>query len=126
MFLEPVARMLGTKALIPGHAAVANAVGAIVGNLSSSVTAQIYPDPEYPDRFQTITPADTQRFTDYEEALDYAREETRLLSRVFLLGKGGKEPFSFTFRQERKDAPAAEGTIFLSTSVTATATGKSV
>lgn len=126
IFLEPVARMLGTKALIPGHAAVANAVGAIVGNLSSSVTAQIYPDPEYPDRFQTITPADTQRFTDYEEALDYAREQTKLLSREFLLEKGGKEPFSFTFRQERKDAPAAEGTIFLSTSVTATATGKSV
>ena len=126
VFLEPVARMLGTKALIPENAAVANAVGAIVGNISASVTAEIRPDPEQSECFQVITPTASRSFQDFEPASDYAGEQAKLLAQEALLEKGGKEPFSFTIRQEYKDAPAAEGTIFLFASVTATATGKSI
>lgn len=43
VFLETVAKMLGTHAVIPPHAAVANAVGAIVGNVTAVVEAEICP-----------------------------------------------------------------------------------
>lgn len=55
LFLEPVARMLHTRAVIPEHASVANAVGAVVGNVSASVTAQIRPDPVSAENFCVIT-----------------------------------------------------------------------
>ena len=77
IFLEPVAEMLGTRGVIPPHAAVANAVGAIVGNVTAVVEAEICP--VYTtvgiDSYQVIFSGETQKFEEYEDA--YAFLEKR-------------------------------------------------
>lgn len=123
VFLEPVARMLGTHAVIPQHASVANAIGAIVGNISASVTAEIRPDPISAEMFQVTTSTDTCCFSEFDDAVSYARKNASELAKDAALLKGAKQPFSISFSTERKEAASGSGTIFLSELITATATG---
>ena len=44
LFLPEVAQVLGTRCVIPQHAAVANAVGAVVGDISASARVDISPN----------------------------------------------------------------------------------
>jgi N-methylhydantoinase A/oxoprolinase/acetone carboxylase beta subunit len=44
LFLPEVAQVLGTRCVIPQHAAVANAVGAVVGDISASARVEISPN----------------------------------------------------------------------------------
>lgn len=123
VFLEPVARMLGTRAVIPKYASVANAIGAIVGNISASATAEIRPDPVSAEMFQVTTATDTCCFSEFDDAVSYARKSASSLAKDAALLKGAKQPFSVSFSTARKEAVSGSGTIFLSERITATATG---
>ena len=122
--MEPVARMLHTRAVIPEHASVANAVGAVVGNVSASVTAQIRPDPVSAENFRVITQETSVVFTDYEEGVAYAREQVEKAAEELLIQKGGRPPFSTSFSQNRQEAPVDGSMLFLAEYVTVTKTGK--
>lgn len=126
LFLEPVAQLLHTKAVIPGHASVANAVGAVVGNISATVTIQVRPDPLCSENFRVVAQDETAVFTDYNESIAYARKKAERSADQLLLQKGGKPPFSTTFSHERKEAPVDGSALFLAEYVTVTKTGKAI
>lgn len=81
LFLPQVAEKLGTRCVIPPEAAVANALGALVGHISAAVTAEIEPfiSESGQDQFRIYT--SRQHFTAVEEeeaikiALKTAEEE---------------------------------------------------
>ena len=124
LFLEPAARMLHTRAVIPEHASVANAIGAVAGNITASVSVQIRPDSASGGHFRVITPDQTVVFTDYDEALDFARRSAGEAAEKQLLEKGGKPPFSETESQNRQEAMVDGSPLFLTETVTVTKTGK--
>ena len=124
LLLEPVARMLHTRAVIPEHASVANAVGAVVGNVSASVTAQIRPDPVSAENFCVITQETSAVFSDYDEGMAYAREKIEKAAEELLIQKGGKPPFSTSFSQNKQEAPVDGSMLFLAEYITVTKTGK--
>ena len=124
LFLEPVARMLPTRAVIPKYAPVANAIGAVVGNVSASVTAQIRPDPVSAENFRVITQETSAVFTDYDASLAYAKAQIEKAAEELLIQKGGKPPFSTVFSQKREEAPVDGSILFLSENITVTKTGK--
>lgn len=124
LFLEPAARMLHTRAVIPEHASVANAIGAVAGNITASVSVQIRPDSSSGGHFRVITPDQTVVFTDYDEALDFARRSAGEAAEKQLLEKGGKPPFLETESQNRQEAMVDGSPLFLTETVTVTKTGK--
>lgn len=81
LFLPQVAEKLGTRCVIPPEAAVANALGALVGHIAAAVTAEIEPfiSESGQDQFRIYT--SQQHFTAVEEeeaikiALKTAEEE---------------------------------------------------
>lgn len=74
IFLEDVAKMFGTTAIIPPNAPVANALGAVLGNVNVTCPIEIKPlyDGGGLTEFQVFTPEATLSFTEYEPAREAA------------------------------------------------------
>ena len=113
LFLEPVARMLHTRAVIPEHASVANAVGAVVGNVSASVTAQIRPDPVSAENFRVITQKTSAVFSDYDESMAYAREKIEKAAEELLIQKEANRRFPLLSHRLSRKLPLTEACSFL-------------
>lgn len=124
LFLEPVAQMLHTRAVIPEHASVANAIGAVAGNITASASVQIRPDSAAGEHYRVTTHDQTVVFSDYGEALAFARKSAEEAAEQLLLEKGGRPPFSETESQDRQEAVVDGSLLFLSETVTVTKTGK--
>ena len=79
VFLKPVAEMLGTKAVIPKYGEVANAIGAVVGNVAVTLEGEIHPvyTTAGIDKYQVFVGEIMAEFKEYEEAEKYLREEGR-------------------------------------------------
>lgn len=81
IFLPRVATLLGTEAVIPTHAAVANALGAIAGQVV--VRVQVHLKAEYEggalEGFTVPEGTKMRRFKKYEEAEAFARAEAKRL-----------------------------------------------
>lgn len=82
IFLQDVAKALGTTAVIPEHAAVANALGAAVCQVSFTITVHV--TPAYNafggiTHYTVFSPADAREFhpEQLSEALEYANERAR-------------------------------------------------
>lgn len=77
IYLPDVARALGAEFVIPENAAVANAVGAITGNVLAEETVQIIPlfAPSGVTGYTISSSLGTQVIKDYEEALTWARAQ---------------------------------------------------
>lgn len=124
VFLEPVARMLGTKAVIPENASVANAVGAIVGNIAATAEAELCPS--YTDGeingYKVVTRTISEFFKEYEDALRFAEEETRRAAIAAAKQQGAQGSLHVSSQRLRKEAPAGHGvTYLLAEHITATA-----
>jgi len=76
IFLDDVAKMLGTTSIIPPSAPVANALGAVLGNVNVTCPIEIKPlyDGGGLAEFQVFTPEATLSFTEYEAAREAAIE----------------------------------------------------
>ncbi len=76
VFLPDVARALGTEFILPQYYEVANAIGAVVGNVIIRKTASVFPRTEgssVTGYFARV--ADRQEcFDDYPQAMEFARE----------------------------------------------------
>ncbi len=70
-YYPAVAARLGTRAVVPGHAGVANAVGAVVGRVRIRVTGTITKPDE--GRFRVFAGAGPRDFPDLESATAHAR-----------------------------------------------------
>jgi len=116
-----VASALSTNALIPEHAGVANAVGAVVGQIRVSIEASIS-QPEQ-GRFRVYSHAAPRDFANFEAALAYAETVLTEDVRQRVREAGARE---FDIRTSRIDKTAMiEGKkTLIESQVTAVATGR--
>ena len=128
IFLSSVACLLGTTAVIPPHASVANAIGAIVGNISATAVAEVKPsyEEEEMNGFHVITPSESIFFEEYEDALKYAKETTKSLAMDIARTQGAIGPLTTSRRIERKEASICASPLLLYELVRTTATGKAI
>lgn len=76
IFLEDVAALLGTRAIVPKYHAVANALGAIVGSISAVCTVEIRPNygAGGVSGYTAYGAAGNREFEELEQAIAYARQ----------------------------------------------------
>lgn len=125
VFLSPVAGMLGTKSLIPAYASVANAVGAVVGNIAATAEAEVCPSYTNGEvnGYKVITRSLSQFFREYEDALCFAEEEAQRAAEAAARQQGAGGNLTVTCRRFRKEASAGQGvTYLLEEKIRATAT----
>ena len=127
IFLKSVADLLQTEIIVPEYAAVANAIGAIVGNVVSTENAEI--KPIYKEnsitRYNVITHEINHSFDKYEEALEFAKTESRKAAKHQALKQGAKEPLDISLKIKRKEVTAGiSNNILLWEIISATASGK--
>lgn len=124
IFLESVAKLLGTKAIVPQEAPAANALGAVLGNVTASYTIELVAnfDGGQAESY-SISGDETSHFETYEEAQVAAEQAARQMAAKRIEQRGATEyTISIT---TKKVAPVVEGNeMFFSESVTAKAIGK--
>ena len=126
IFLKPVAELLGTRAVIPVEAPAANALGAVLGNVTASYTVELVAN--YDGGMvssYTISGDENAQYETYEEALIAAEKAAREKAEEQVKKKGAAE---YTLSvSSKKMAPLIEGTeMFFSEAVTVKAIGKMV
>ncbi len=114
VFLGQVARLLGTQALLGPYAGVANALGAVVGNVEVVMETEILPNPERDD-FRVFGNGEAFYAKTLEEAREQAQESARRLAGAEALRRGAvEERLRFSTESELSQAPTAYGdSIFL-------------
>ncbi len=123
-YFPQVASDLGAKLVVPEHAEVANAAGAVTGRVTAM--AQVFVRPLRPVGFAVVTSGEHKIFEDVEPAIMYAEQIARELAERRATETGGKNPET-TLHTEERSAPLASGwgkTIFLELKVTAMAIGQ--
>jgi len=121
-FFPDAAEHLGVKLVLPGHAEVANAFGAVMG----SVVQRAHVTITQPLHGQFIVHGDREpiRFNNLEEATEKANtmvtEKVRLMTRA----AGASEMEVRLSQEENHIHHDLDGDLFLETRITATATGR--
>ncbi|MBR4889678.1 MAG: hydantoinase/oxoprolinase family protein [Clostridia bacterium] len=125
VFLEDVAAMLGTKAYVPENHEVVNALGAVMGSVGATYSVEIKPVENEPEGsgFLVFGSEGRRFFGEFEEAVDYARQEACIGAAAEARRRGAKGEPEITCHINTKEATARETTVQLSTTVTASATG---
>jgi N-methylhydantoinase A/oxoprolinase/acetone carboxylase beta subunit len=122
-YFPQVAAELGAELVIPEHAEVANAVGAVTGRVVERAEAVIRPD--RPDGFVVVTAGEQRRFEELGAAELYAHEQVRAaaFSKAERSGGAGIE---VALAGEDFSAPLDEGwgdSVFIERRISATAVG---
>lgn len=126
LFLPEAARALGAEYIIPDCAAVANAVGAITGQMISSKSAEIRPhglspeDEEQGD-FEVSYGGETKFFAEESDAIHWISANLRRDTAADLREQGAVGTLSFDIKQDDITAPAYNGVIRIATRITVTA-----
>lgn len=125
IFLPRVAELLQTEAVIPEYAAVANAVGAIAGKVTSVITVEIRPaDADKPAAYEVFSSGSRQYFETYEEALEYAKQEGTAIAAEQARRQGAAGSIDFVCDVSGNETKNGYGNkIWLSDTVTVTAAG---
>lgn len=87
VFLGEVAELLGTKALIGEYSNVANALGAVVGNVEVCITMEILPNPEG-NNFRVSGGGESFYAQELEEARERAAKTAGELARAEAVRRG--------------------------------------
>ena len=113
---------MGAHLIVPEHAEVANAVGAITGSLSIMAEATITPDEE---RYIVHTPVAMREFSSLEEAKTWSEAHVReLLEERVALAQMEDFPFHREVQCVDRTGLAVGGNLFLECRVRAQAVGK--
>ena len=125
VFLEDVAKMLGTRAFIPENHHVANALGAIVGSICATCSVEILPntDPAKPWAYIVYGKQGTVGFKEISEAVDHAIAEASRQAAAEAKNRGAGDGVDVTYEIHTNNAETPDLTIHLGTTVTAYATG---
>jgi N-methylhydantoinase A/oxoprolinase/acetone carboxylase beta subunit len=125
-YMPRVADQLSTELIIPPHAEVANAVGAVMGSVVQQIRVTIQPLDD--DVFRLHLPDGVRDFSTLTESIRYA--EKTMVERVKAMAReaGGStlSPDHIEVRTERQDktAPVRGNRIYLGTEMTFTAVGR--
>ena len=125
IFLDDVAKMLGTHAVIPKNAEVANAIGAIAGKITVSDTAVLRPsDVSSPEEgFVAICKNKRGEFSDYNEAAGFAKAAAKESAENKAMEYGAKGKTSCEFSSRKNEVRLKEQTVFVEEIITANVTG---
>ncbi len=126
IFLKDVAKALGAKCLVPAHASVANALGAVVGNVFAEEKIEIKPvyNAGGIDGFEVVCGNRNKIFKELDGAITHAKKEGEKKARNGAISRGAHGDISVSFKVEEKDAHLNGGHIFLGCTVIATALGR--
>ena len=121
-YYPAVAERLGCRLVIPPHAAVSNAVGAVAGGVMQSVTALVTAPDE--GRYRVHLPSGVRDFTALSDADGYAETEALRLARSQAEAAGAATVEVELSRRERAAEVAGGKEIFVDREITATAFGR--
>ena len=126
VFLEDVAKALGTRAVIASHYEVANALGAIVGSVAATFTVAIRPglDAEDVDCFDVFARDGKRSFAELIEAEQFAKMEAEAGAIAEAQKRGAVGELAVTCNVQANEAPARHCVIYLGTDVVAQAVGQ--
>ena len=125
VFLPRVAALLGAKAVIPPHAEVANALGAIVGNVDATAAVEVRPSfsLDSPTVYTVFAEEENRSFDSREEAEAFAQAEACRLAEAKARRRGAKGNLAVTCTVAPHMAPTAGPTLYLGARATAHAVG---
>ncbi|MCL2831579.1 MAG: hydantoinase/oxoprolinase family protein [Treponema sp.] len=123
VFLDDVARLLGTTAIVPQHYEVANALGAVAGKIRASYTVEIRPDYSRDGitGFKVFGFSGTGQFRTAAEAGTFAAAEAEAGARAEIVKRGGRGEPAITVEFNKHEGKTKNGSVYLGTSVTALA-----
>lgn len=116
-----VGERLGCRMVLPEHAGVANAIGAVVGQVSQRVTGTVTSPSE--GRFVVHLADGVQQFSERETALD-ALEAALVAEASTRARTAGAHELHVTVNRDIREAEVEGRTMFIEASVTATASGR--
>jgi len=117
-----VGKLLATETVIPRHADVANAVGAVAGNVIQKARITVEPLPDSGE-YRAHGPEGVADFPDLDAAVRFAEERARAEAENLVRKAGADNPEVRVVRQDRTGR-SLEGEILLEVLVTATAAGR--
>jgi len=121
-YYPALAERLGARHLVPPHAEVCNAVGAVAGGVSQRVRVLVTAPAEH--RYRVHLPDGLRDFTDRAAALALARQAAGELARSQALAAGAVNPKTELEEIERIAEMAGSDSIFVEAEVIATAAGR--
>ncbi len=116
-----VGRVLGCETILPEHAGVANAIGAVVGQISQRVSGLVSSPGE--GRFTAHLPEGLQTFTDREQALAVMEAHLRTEAAARAQGAGAQD-LTVSVVRDVREAEVEGQKMFIEATVTVTASGR--
>ena len=125
IFLDDVAKMLGTAAVVPEYFEVANAIGAVVGNIHAESTVEIKPNYSAGGitGYTVFGTRETKTFADIKEAEDFAVSEAETGAREEAQKRGARGEITVNCELSADRAEAKDCVIHLATRAVARAVG---
>ena len=125
IFLDDVAQMLGTKSVIPPHSEVANALGAVAGNITATQTVEIRSQilKDGREGYAVFASEERTLFEELPQAEEFALKEAEKAARTEALRRGVTGEVTVESRVIRDVGSAMGGEIFLGSRAVAQAVG---
>ena len=125
IFLRDVAEMLGTRAVIPAHGEVANALGAIVGNIYATCAVEIRPNYGEAgiDGYTVSGGEATKIFGKLKDAEAFALKEAESGARTEAVRRGARGEIAVSCKLSENSAQAKIGAVYLGTTALGEAVG---
>lgn len=121
-YYPEVARRLSARLLVPEHAAVCNAVGAVAGVVSESCEVLVN-QPTF-KVFRVHDPAGNRDYTEAHEAIEDAKRVSRALALAAARHAGADDPHVETCVMERRALAGSADEYLAEATVRSTATGR--
>lgn len=121
-YYDEVARRLRTRSVVPPHADVCNAVGAVAGGVMQTVAALITSPAD--GRFRVHLPSGVADFIELEAAASHAEIHTTLLALDQARRAGADDPQIQVTRDDTIVTDRAGGSVFIESKITAVAVGR--
>jgi N-methylhydantoinase A/oxoprolinase/acetone carboxylase beta subunit len=121
-YFPPIASLLGTSLVIPEFADVANAVGAVAGNVVQRIHVKIIPHIN-DDSFRVHTPGGIEDFEELQQAIDFAESVCKKLAEEKAHQAGAHNIQCYVSREDHK-AQTSGDFIYIGSDVIGTASGR--
>ncbi|MDR0402252.1 MAG: hydantoinase/oxoprolinase family protein [Treponema sp.] len=120
IFLADVAKLLGTRAVIPEHFEVANALGAVVGKIYVSYPVKVRPNYSFSglDSYTVFGFSGNRVFKTLAEAEDFAAAEARAGAYAEAVKRGAGGEIALSCEVDTSNAETRGALLYLGTTVT--------
>ncbi|MEZ7813918.1 MAG: hydantoinase/oxoprolinase family protein [Paracoccaceae bacterium] len=120
-YYQDVGKVLGCQIIFPEHAGVANAIGAVVGQISQKVSGLVFGLSE--SRFAAHLPAGIEIFSNLDKAFEAMNQalESEAGARAI---RAGVEEFTLTQSRDRREAMIEGKMMFVEATLSVTASGR--